>query len=62
MISGLAIARRQFWEKIVEAGDEGEPRESIWIHKCVIVKQFVSVFKLVHYPPFKWQPVRFFFM
>lgn len=39
MISGLAIARRQFWEKIVEAGDEGKPRENIWIHKCVIVEQ-----------------------
>lgn len=43
MISGLAIARRQFWEKIVEAGVEGESRESIWIHKCVIVKQVIRI-------------------
>lgn len=43
MISGRAIARRQFWEKIVEAGVEGEPRESIWIHKCVIVEQVIGI-------------------
>lgn len=43
MISGLAIARRQFWEKIVEAGDVGELRESVWIHKCVIVEQVIRI-------------------
>lgn len=43
MISRLAIARRQFWEKIVEAGIEGELRENIQIHKCVIVEQVIWI-------------------
>lgn len=60
MISCLAIARRQFWEKIVKVADEAELKESVWIHKCLIVEKvihiFLSVYKAKHSPPSKCQP------